>query len=201
MRARRAVIRQAICRANLPRGHARRLSSNTAIHCTAGPCAAMARERQALIEELSREPGINPKTVAKWRKRRTVEDQETGPTGARSTIPSEEGEAMIVAFRRHTLRLLDDCLYAMQPTIPHVTRSSPHHCLRRHGISRLPDMDVDQPKRQTFKRYPIGHFHIDIAKVRTEEGKLSLFVAIDRTSKFAVARLVEKANRRTAWES
>jgi transposase InsO family protein len=34
--------------------------------------------------------------------------------------------------------------------------------------------------------------------VRTEEGKLYLFVAIDRTSKFAYAQLHEKANRRTA---
>jgi hypothetical protein len=31
------------------------------------------------------------------------------------------------------------------------------------------------------------------AKVRTEEGKLYLFVAIDRTSKFACAELQEKA--------
>lgn len=36
--------------------------------------------------------------------------------------------------------------------------------------------------------------------MRTEEGKLHLFVAIDRTSKFAVAQLVDKANRKTAWE-
>ena len=61
-------------------------------------------------------------------------------------------------------------------------------------------MDGDKPKRQKFKRYPIGYFHIDIAEVRTEEGKLYLFVAIDRTSKFVVAQLVEKANRKTAWE-
>ncbi|CAA9505476.1 MAG: Mobile element protein [uncultured Sphingomonadaceae bacterium] len=39
--------------------------------------------------------------------------------------------------------------------------------------------------KQCFKAYPIGYFHIDIAEVRTEEGKLRLFVAIDRTSKFA----------------
>ena len=31
--------------------------------------------------------------------------------------------------------------------------------------------------------------------MRTEEGKLDLFVAIDRTSKFAYAELHEKANR------
>jgi transposase-like protein len=59
---------------------------------------------------------------------------------------------------------------------------------------------MNKPKRQKFKRYPIGYFHIDIAEVRTVEGKLHLFVAIDRTSKFAVARLLDKANRKAAWE-
>lgn len=61
-------------------------------------------------------------------------------------------------------------------------------------------MTGDKPKRQRFKRYPIGFFHIDIAELRTAEGKLYLFVAIDRTSKFAVAQLVDKANRKTTWD-
>ncbi len=59
-------------------------------------------------------------------------------------------------------------------------------------------MDSDKPKREKFKQYPIGYFHIDMAHLRTQEGKLYLFVAIDRTSKFAVAQRVEKANRKTA---
>lgn len=49
-----------------------------------------------------------------------------------------------------------------------------------------------------FKTYPMGYFHVDIVEVRTEEGKLYLFVGIDRTSKFAYAELHEKANRTTA---
>ena len=61
-------------------------------------------------------------------------------------------------------------------------------------------MDGDKSKRQKFKRYPMGYFHINIAELRTNEGKLYLFVAIDRTSKFAEAQLVDKANRKTAWE-
>ena len=119
---------------------------------------AAIQRSQASIAELSRELGINPKTVAKWRKRQTVEDKKTGPKEPRSTVLSEDEEAMIVAFRRHTLLPLDDCLYALQPSIPHLTRSSLHRCLQRHGISRLPDMDGDKPKRQKFKRYPIGFF-------------------------------------------
>ena len=38
------------------------------------------------------------------------------------------------------------------------------------------------------------------AEVRTGEGKLYLFVAIDRTSKFAVARLYAEATRPTACQ-
>ena len=68
----------------------------------------------------------------------------------------------------------------------------------RISISRLPDTDGDKPRRSKFKRYPIGFFHIDIAEVRTEEGRLYLLVAIDRTSKFAFAQLHEKVTRRVA---
>lgn len=161
---------------------------------------AAIQRSQATNAALSRQLGINVKTVAKWRKRETLEDRKTGPSEPRSTVLSQDEEAMVVAFRRHTLLPLDDCLYALQPTIAHLTRSSLHRCLQRHGISRLPDMEGDKPKRQKFKRYPIGYFHVDIAKVRTDECKLYLFVAIDRTSKFAVTRLVDKANRKTAWE-
>lgn len=84
--------------------------------------------------------GINVKTVAKWRKRDRVEDTRMGLKEAHSTVLTIEEEAVIVAFRRHTLLPLDDCLYALQPTFPHLTRSSLHRCLQRHGISRLPDM-------------------------------------------------------------
>ncbi len=111
---------------------------------------------------------------------------------------SIEEEAVVVAFRKHTLLPLDDCLYALQPTIPHLTRSSLHRCLQRHRISPLPDVAGDKPARQKFKSYPIRYFHIDIAEVHTAEGKLYLLVAIDLTSKFAFVELHEKATRRVA---
>ena len=105
---------------------------------------------------------------------------------------------MVVAFRRHTLLPLDDCLYALRPTIPHLTRSSLHRCLKRHGISRLPQVEGEASPKRKFKAYPIGFFHVDIAEVQTAQGKLYLFVAIDRASKFAVAQFVPKANMQTA---
>ena len=80
---------------------------------------------------MSWELGIDPKTVAKWRKRVTVENLRTGPKEPRSTVLTEGEEAAVVAFRRHTLLPLDDCLYALQPSIPHLTRSALHRCLQR----------------------------------------------------------------------
>ncbi len=41
----------------------------------------------------------------------------------------------------------------------------------------------------------MGYFHIDMADVQTEEGKLSMFVAIDRTSKFIYAELHPRTTR------
>lgn len=155
---------------------------------------------QESLRVLASRYGINPKTVAKWKKRGSVRDLPTGPRDARSTVLSVEEEAIVVAFRRHTLLPLDDCLYALQATIPHLSRSSLHRCFQRHGISRLPQIESDKPKRSKFKQYPIGFFHIDIAEVRTQEGRLYLFVAVDRTSKFAFVELHEKATRRIAGD-
>jgi transposase InsO family protein len=153
---------------------------------------------QASLRALARRYGINQKTVAKWKRRTSVADRPTGPRDPRSTVLSNEDEAIIVAFRRHTLLPLDDCLYSLQATIPHLTRSSLHRCLQRHGIARLPEVEGEASVKKKFKSYPIGFFHVDIAEVQTAEGKLYLFVAIDRTSKFAFVRLVDKANRVTA---
>jgi hypothetical protein len=141
--------------------------------------------RRAIQHSQSREPEgtgqvlrHQPQDVAKWKRRTSVTDLPTGPKEPRSTVLSVEDEAIIVAFRRHTLLPPDDCLYALQATIPHLTRSSLYRCLQRHGIGRLPQVDGDKPAKKAFKAYPIGFFHIDIAEVQTAEGKLYLFVAM-----------------------
>jgi transposase InsO family protein len=154
---------------------------------------------QESLRALSKRYGINQKTVSKWKKRTSVGDLPTGPKEPKSTVLTIEEEAIILAFRQHSLLPLDDCLYALLPTIPHLSRSSLHRCLQRHGVSRLPDVEGDKPAKKTkFKSYPIGYFHIDIAEVQTAEGKLYLFVAIDRTSKLAYVELHQKAGKMAA---
>ncbi|WAW09434.1 IS481 family transposase [Oxalobacter vibrioformis] len=171
------------------------------LHSSATTTEAVRRaiqNSQESVRALAKRYGINPKTVAKWRRRETVKDLPTGPKNPSSTVLSVEEEAIIVAFRRHTLFPLDDCLYALQPTIAHLSRSSLHRCLQRHGISRLPEVQGDKPVPKKFKTYPIGCFPIDIAEVRTAEGRLYLFVAIDRTSKFAYVELHQRAGKMQA---
>ena len=171
------------------------------LHGSATTTAAVRRAIQGSQESLrtlARRYGVNPKTIAKWRQRSSAADLPTGPKQPRSTVLTAEQEAIIVAFRRHTLLPLDDCLYALRPTIAQLTRSALHRCLQRYRISRLPEVEGDKPARSKFKAYPIGYFHIDIAEVRTAEGKLYLFVAIDRTSKFAFVELHAKATTRVA---
>ena len=153
---------------------------------------------QQTVAALAERHGIDRKTVAKWRRRITVEDAPMGPKEPRSTVLTAEEEATAVAFRRHTLLPLDDCLYALQPTIPHLTRSSLHRCLQRHGVSRLPELRGEARPKKRFKHYPVGYFHIDIAELRTGQGKLYLFVAVDRTSKLTYAELHESQRRAIA---
>ena len=132
---------------------------------------------QESLRALARRHGVNPKTIAKWKARSSVSDLPTGPRKPRSTTLSVEEEAVVVAFRRHTLLPLDDCLYALQPTIPHLTRSSLHRCLQRHGISRLPQVEGEASPKRKFKAYPIGFFHVDIAEVQTARAFLEALVA------------------------
>ena len=131
------------------------------LHGSARTTAAVRRAiqaSQASIRSLAQQYGLNPKTVAKWKQRSDVQDAPMGPKQAHSTVLTTEEEALIVAFRKHTLLPLDDCLYVLQETIPHLTRSALHRCLQRHGISRLPEV-TDKPRRKAVSsRIPSAIF-------------------------------------------
>ena len=163
---------------------------------TATHAVGAIRRSPASLSMLSRELGLIRRW---WRNGESgdVKDLKNGPKAHYST--TEAKEAMIIASRRHTLPPLYNCLYALQPSIRHLTRSALHRCLQRHGISRQSDIEGDRLEGQRLRCYSIGFLHMDIAEVQTAEGKLYLFVGIDRTSKFAFTEVVDKADRRMAW--
>jgi hypothetical protein len=103
------------------------------------------------VRALAQRHGISPTTVQKWRKRATLADAPMGPKQPHSTVLTPAEAAAVVAFRRYTLLPLDDCLYALQPTLPHLSRSSLRRRLQRHGVARMPEVDGEKPKRARFK--------------------------------------------------
>ena len=128
--------------------------------------------------------GLNPKTIAKWRQRTTTADGPMGPARPRSTVLTEAEEAIVVEFRRPTLLPLDDVLGCLREAISTLSRSALHRCLQRHGISRLPQGEEKTSKRERFAETRIGYVHIDVCELRLSQGKLFMFLAIDRVSKF-----------------
>lgn len=83
--------------------------------------------RHESLRALAKRYGINPKGGG----------EQTGPREAKSTVIMVEKEAIIVAFRQHTLLLIVDCLYALQATIPNLTRASLHRCLSHAGSEKI----------------------------------------------------------------
>ncbi len=83
------------------------------LHGSARTTAAVRRtiqHSQESLNTLAERYAINPKPVAKWKRRKYVHDAPMGPKEPRSTVLTKEQEAMCVTFRRHTLLPLDDCL-------------------------------------------------------------------------------------------
>jgi transposase-like protein len=164
----------------------------TGLHGAARTTPRVRAELQASQESsraLAARYGLNAKTVAKWRGRTSTADQPMGPRKPQSTVLSEVEEAIVVEFRRRTLLPLDDVLGCLRETIPALSRSALHRCLQRHGISRLPTSDEAEAKRGRFAQTTIGYVHIDVCELRWAEGKVQMFLAIDRVSKFAYVEL------------
>jgi len=69
------------------------------LHGSARPTAAVRRviqQSQASLNKLAESYGINPKTVAKWKKHDSVQDAPMGPKERRSTVLTPGGEAACV---------------------------------------------------------------------------------------------------------
>ncbi len=164
------------------------------LHGSARTTPRLRAELQASKESsraLAARYGLNPKTVLKWRKRTTTSDAPMGPKVPRSTVLTPLEEAVIVAVRQKTMLPLDDVLGCLRDTIPNLSRSALHRCLQRHGISQLPREEMAD-KRSRFKAYAIGYVHIDSCELRHTDGKLHMFLAIDRVSKFAYVEFHER---------
>ncbi len=95
------------------------------LHPNAVTTHAIRKEIQEAPKEvssraLSRRHGLSLPTVLKWRERESVEDRRSGPQDPRPKSLSKVEEAACVYFRTTTRLSLDDCLYFLQDSIPHL---------------------------------------------------------------------------------
>jgi len=116
-------------------------------------------EMRAFIHEsdlptavLARLLKISESTVRKWRQRESVTDGSHVPKQLNTTL-SEAQEYVVVELRTRLLLSLDELLAVCKQFINvNVSRAGLQRCLKRHGVSRLADMqdsgevfDADDP--------------------------------------------------------
>ncbi len=91
-----------------------------------------------------------------------------GPKEARSTVLTPLEEAAIIAFRKQTLLPLDDVLFALQPSIPRLTRSSLHRLLERPASPSAQgrEQDLGEVALQELPDRLLSHRHLRAALCR-----------------------------------
>lgn len=158
------------------------------------------RESDESIRALARRYNINPKTVVKWKRRTDTASLSPGPKARRSTTISLEEETLCVSFRAITSLPIDDCLYVLNSVIPQLSRSTLYRMFRRHNVHKISDIDHD------IKIYPedqdknLADYHIFIADVFTDKGLIHIYSAIERSSRYHLARIMHEDNAEAACD-
>jgi hypothetical protein len=123
---------------------------------TAAVCRAIQHGQENAKRPASRH-AINPKTAARWHRGSSGRTLGRAQGNLAATTLSVGPEAIAAAFCKHALLPLDDGLYALQATMPPLTRPAFHRCFQRHGISRLPRLDTpDPPRGGVFRAHFFG---------------------------------------------
>ena len=140
---------------------------------------------------LAREAGVNPKTVAKWRRRNGAAELAKGPKRPVSTVLSADDEALIIAFRKLSKLPLDACWTRLRPMIPTLSRSGLHRCLKRWRISRVPASLRPKPPAIAFAN-DSGHFDLDPYRFAAPGGERYLLMATGQQRKVVFAKWAAK---------
>lgn len=109
----------------------------------------------------------------------------------------------MVERRKTLLRPLDDVLAVVREFIhPEVSRSGLDRCLRRHGVGNLRALRAQAPRpaHQPCRDSEPGFVHLDVKdlpQMPDEKKRRSLFVAIDRATRWVFVQ-IKRARTATA---
>jgi transposase InsO family protein len=141
------------------------------------------------VAELARELGISEQTVRRWKSRHDAADRSSRPHKLVTGFTLEE-EEIAVELRTRLALSLDDVLEVMRRCLrPDISRSGLHRCLKRRGVSTRPSQP--DPPAERFAPEPFGYVHVDLKHLTRLEGRPAyVFVAIERTTRFAYVEIV-----------
>jgi AcrR family transcriptional regulator len=128
--------------------------------------------------ETARRCGVNLKTVLRWRQRDSSEPRRSRRARDQSALLAE---VLAVSLRRFVRLSLDDCVHVLRTVSQAVSRASVHRCLRRHGISRLPEV------RREYA--PLGWFDLHVWPLGEHMHTHCLYVAVERRTRFIFAEV------------
>lgn len=84
---------------------------------------------------------ISESTVRKWRQRETLEDASHTPKTSKTTLSLQQ-QYVVVQLRTHLMLSLDSLLQVCRQFInKNTSRAGLQRCLKRHGVSKLADID------------------------------------------------------------
>ncbi|MDP2260314.1 MAG: DDE-type integrase/transposase/recombinase [Caulobacter sp.] len=148
------------------------------------------------VAELVRELGVSEGTVRRWKTRRDVSDRSSRPHALATGFSFEE-EEIAVGLRTDLGLSLDDLLEVMRRCLrPDISRSALHRCLKRRGVSGK--ARASEPPAQTFDPTPFGYVHVDLKHLpRLERRPAYVFVAIERTTRFVHAEIIQERSGQT----
>ena len=158
------------------------------------------RDSDDSLAILAERYNITEATARKWKNRESTEDLSHRPHKLHTTLTPVQ-EAMAVELRRMLFLPLDDLVAIVREFInPKVSRAGLARCLRRHGVSKVRDLQAqaladagqEKPAVKTFKDYEPGFVHVDIKylpKMPDEQERRYLFVGIDRATRWVFVRI------------
>ncbi|MDA7745730.1 helix-turn-helix domain-containing protein [Psychromonas sp.] len=102
---------------------------------------AFIRESELPTAVLARLLKISESTVRKWRQRDTVQDASHTPKRSNTTLTLQQ-QYVVVQLRNRLMLSLDDLLKVCRQFInENTSRAGLQRCLKRHGVSKLADID------------------------------------------------------------
>lgn len=154
------------------------------------------KESDLSISALAEKFNISWITAKKWKERTAVEDKSSRPDKIRTTL-SEKEEDLILFERKKFKKTVDEIYLTLEKDIPNLYPQKVYRCVRRYGLSSLPESFVlAERKIRKFRKYTIGYLHLDtLFSPKIAKKRYYIFTAIDRVSKVAYLWIADRKTK------